>query len=500
MAVSVSLDGDRLSIDELSVLMGTVRIVNVGPIVAQIDPNLVVLRPSRLTIGENVIDLSASLPLETGSELDVSVSADSIDLAFVGSLVPDLEMEGALVCQVRARGRPARPNLSGFIRMNSVWVKSQGYDVGPIHASIGFDRDTVRISEVSVGYAKGRAILRGDLTYKGHVALIVDIDSVIVPVPKKSRVGVDGHLEVSGTQDSTWVAGELAVFGAYLEPIEPRLLHAFINRVNRPGKKPPERLKRTTLDVGATVDFKVKNSAMDVNVDGDLQISGTAAYPGVTGQARALEGGRIGYLGKNFRLERGTVDLVDPRSIRATLDVLGRHSVRYQSTSYSVYLAISGPQDKVEVGLYSDPELPTQEVVALLLTGKTRGLSYLPPEGGETVKGDAKASPKKGVGERATDFLVQRVADDLGRRSARALGLDGVTISASLWDLRSTRLGLEKRLSSRLKLTYSTGFESWQQQQIGMEYLLNRNLSLYSLFDRENQDAGAGFEFNVKLW
>jgi autotransporter translocation and assembly factor TamB len=453
-----------------------------------------------LTIDENAVDISATLPLGEESEPDISLRADSIDLAFVGSLIPDLEVEGDLVCDIQARGRPPRPHLSGFLRMSSGWVRTRGHTMGPIQASLFFDRDTLRIPEVVVGYGEGRAFLKGDLTYEGHGALIVDIDSVIVLVPKRSRIGVDGHLEVQGSKDSSSIVGELSIFGTYLEPLEPQLLRAFIHRVNRPGKKPPEALYRTTLEVGATVDFRVKNSAMDVRLDGDIQISGTAAYPGATGQVRGLEGGRIGYLGKNFRLERGIVDLVDPRSIRATLDALGRHSVNYGGTSYDVYLTVSGPQDKIEIGLYSDPELPTQEVVALLLTGKTRGLSYFPSNGGSTAQGEATAAPKKGVGERATDFLVQRVADDLGRRTARALGLDGMTITTSLWDLRSTRLGIEKRLSDRLKLTYSTGFESWRQQQIGMDYQLKRNLSIYSLYDRENQDAGAGFEFNVKLW
>jgi hypothetical protein len=54
---------------------------------------------------------------------------------------------------------------------------------------------------------------------------------------------------------------------------------------------------------------------MEVDLGADLRLLGTPARPALAGRLTMREGGKLFLGGNEFRVDRGTIDFVDPRSI-----------------------------------------------------------------------------------------------------------------------------------------------------------------------------------------
>ena len=114
----------------------------------------------------------------------------------------------------------------------------------------------------------------------------------------------------------------------------------------------------------------VRGRGMDVELGGSLRLSGTTGAPVAAGGFDLIRG-RLSILGKRLDFDRGTLGFAG--SVVPILDL----AASTQSGSTTVTVLVTGPADAPTFKFTSSPELPEDEVLALLVFG--RSMSNLSP-------------------------------------------------------------------------------------------------------------------------
>lgn len=122
------------------------------------------------------------------------------------------------------------------------------------------------------------------------------------------------------------------------------------------------------LDVSVVIPnrFFVRGKGLESEWKGNLQVSGPAANPVVTGSINSIRG-QFGLLGKQFTLSRGDVEFSGATPPDPLLNVL----VTYAATNITAEATVSGPASSPTLTLSSQPPLPQDEVVAQVLFGQS---------------------------------------------------------------------------------------------------------------------------------
>ena len=108
----------------------------------------------------------------------------------------------------------------------------------------------------------------------------------------------------------------------------------------------------------------VRGRGMDVELGGSVRLSGTSSAPLAAGGFELVRG-RLSILGKRLDFVRGTLGFAG--SVVPILDL----EASTQSTGTTVSVLVTGPADAPVFKFTSSPELPEDEVLALLVFGRS---------------------------------------------------------------------------------------------------------------------------------
>lgn len=122
------------------------------------------------------------------------------------------------------------------------------------------------------------------------------------------------------------------------------------------------------LDVSVSIPnrFFVRGKGLESEWKGNLQVSGPASNPVVTGSINSIRG-QFSLLGKQFTLSRGDVEFSGATPPDPLLNVL----VTYAAANITAEATVSGPASSPALTLSSQPPLPQDEVVAQVLFGQS---------------------------------------------------------------------------------------------------------------------------------
>lgn len=112
--------------------------------------------------------------------------------------------------------------------------------------------------------------------------------------------------------------------------------------------------------------FFVRGKGLESEWKGNLQVSGPATNPVVTGSINSIRG-QFSLLGKQFTLSRGDVEFSGATPPDPLLNVL----VTYAAANITAEATVSGPASSPTLTLSSQPPLPQDEVVAQVLFGQS---------------------------------------------------------------------------------------------------------------------------------
>lgn len=224
---------------------------------------------------------------------------------------------------------------------------------------------------------------------------------------------------------------------------------------------------------------------------GNLHLRGTAAAPVLTGRLEMTQG-TIEYRGHAFEVTGGTVAFINPKQIEPNFDFSGRTEVTGFDregvvTDYTVELIASGVPEKFELDLVSSPVLSEADIVALLTWG--------------AVGEQAFASGAGLSAAEATLLLTRELKGKLETEVEKVTGFDRFTINPSAVSSsgeRTARIQIDKKLSDKFYLTYSTPVLASEEQEVLVKYRITKSLSLVGEQLGE-RDYGLDLDFQFEI-
>jgi autotransporter translocation and assembly factor TamB len=412
-----------------------------------------------------------------------------VPLQPVGSFLPWLRIgSGEADLDIRMTGPLPSPRLEGSASLAADRVSIQGYDYPFDHVEArlhGSPEEILLDSFVArTGDGEIRATGRSSFGPFSVESLEAQIISLPVRLSQDLLGRIAGNLSFKGNAQSSRLAGRMRILearysrdfqvvGAVLKPARPSPVSV---------RKPSAFLSNMTLDlhVASGPDLFVENNVARIILSMDMDFQGTVAAPVPLGKVEAVEG-KLYLLKKQFEITEGSLSFLDPTTINPMLHVESRVEVRGAGRDYLVYLSLDGPLDRIELELRSIPELLREDILFVLVTGKTQA-EYL-----ASGPGDAKSG--------ATQLAVSGISLLFGEDIRRATGLDVFEMEAGEGQDQGLKTILGKRVNERMELrgVFAIG-SSHQASEAQVEYRLTDTIFLVG-----TQRTDGSFGLDVRL-
>ncbi len=482
---------------QVSLEMGGLRLA--GP-AAQGLPSVTIRAAAHLH--GNVADVSAALDAGPTSRLTLSGRAPlnatgQLALRLAGKMDaaltnPFLEARGeraagTLTVDATVSGGVRAPQIQGSVQLANGDLRdyAEGVHIADINARLIGDHGVLRIASLTARAGPGR------LSAAGTIGVLLPQMPVDVSLTARSiepitndilTANLDADVRVTGTlRHRLDITGSIHIHRAEISipnAFPPNVATLEVVRAGEAARV--QRKARLVIGLGLTLTAPeaifVRGRGLDAQLGGRLAIAGTSAHPRVSG-GFSMTRGTFSLAGTSLSFTRGRVGFngeglrggIDP-----TLDFVAQTSVMYISPT-TVTLRITGFADAPNISLSSNPELPQDDLLALLLFGKPAS-QLTPYELAETGAALASLSGLGGGGASSLNPLTW---------IRRHLGLNTLSVASAAPGTGGAGSGTQtggasvtagKYLSNRVYVaaTHTTQGSS----QIRVDIALTRNLKL----------------------
>ncbi|MBC8430877.1 MAG: translocation/assembly module TamB domain-containing protein [Desulfobacterales bacterium] len=419
-------------------------------------------------------------------------AAGQIPLSVLRPFSQDLsDLSGRLAVKARIGGTKTSPTANIDIGLEQVGltIPVLTQRLQNLSGRLHITQNQIQIDDVTAQLDTGRLQLAGRIELANFRPRSVSADfkarTLPVRIPEMMDLLVDADLNIAGTTDKSGIQGEVVILeGLYYKDFKLNLLET-ITKKQRAQPTPPQissrpLLKNMSLDVAlnARSPFRVENNVARLEIQPDLRLGGRLEAPVIVGRANITKG-FVRYSKKKFDITRGVVDFSNPYKTEPNVDIESQTRVR----SWDVFLAISGTPDQLLFSLRSDPAEEDNDILSLLLVGRTSR---------ELI------SNEKGVSQSTERILADMVAATFGEDIKHATGLDIFELSGSGSD--NVKLSLGKELSRRMTVKYEAGAKAGQMIQLAIaEYKLLENVVVNGFQDIRGFFGGE-FQFQMDFW
>jgi translocation and assembly module TamB len=486
----------KVQIDTMRLLVEQRPLENTGSIIAELRDRMIYLRSCEFVIAGQNLNANGIIPLEfDAGDMDIAASSGEIQLSDIAYLLPgDPAISGRLRFDLRVQGKPRTLDLDGILSLTDAGFKAEYLIVDSVNSLIRFKNGLITTNHFHGKLNRGRFDIVGfaDVS-RGLLDTMlfqVKVDRVDYANKNFGHVLCSADLKVGARKDSLRINGELTINeAAYTAPMKLETYVRLLTNVNRPVPQQPEIFRRIYCDVGIGVpdSILIANNIANLAVRADLQLKGYLARLNAYGTIAAINEGTIQYLGKKFRIVNAVIQFDDPYKIDPVIDLMATSTVVASDGEYEIYLRLEGTTTTWQLVLNSNPPVPEQDIVSLLLIGQRRP---------GAVSGMAKETDLKG---KVRDYALDMVRHNIEKKTQEILDLDEFTHTGDLSDPTQMRIGIAKSLTRGFKLHYSTGLESWELYQIGASYDLNDKISIFTLYDQENRNSSVDLEYHLKI-
>lgn len=473
-------------VEKLEAEAGGFPVRLVAPVSLGIAGGILTIPDALFSLGEGEIRVKGFL----GRSSDVALSG-RVPLRMATSFLPWLRVvsgEGRLA--FRLTGPLDSPVLEGSADLSAqqVSIAGYGYPFEDVRARLLGSAEGIVLESLVARAGDGEVRASGRATL-GPLFQVDRCDLQFTSLPVRvsedvpARIG--GALSFSGSARGSRLSGRVRILEARYER-DFELVGAVL-RPTRPSqvrvKKPSPFLENLELDVNVVSgpDLMVRNNVARILLSMDLDIRGTAASPAPLGKVDVVEG-KIYLLKKQFDISEGSLSFLGPGAAKPLLHVESRVDVRGASRDYVVYLSLDGPLDRIELGLRSIPDLSREDVLFVLVTGKTQAEYFSSAGAGDTKSG-------------ASQLAVSGFSLLFGEDVRRATGLDVFELETAEGQQQGMRTILGKRVNERMELRGIFAFGSAHQaSEAQVEYRLTDTIFLVG-----TQRTDGSFGLDVRL-
>jgi translocation and assembly module TamB len=357
--------------------------------------------------------------LDRGKPLDFNLSAKNFRIAALLPFVDGTldELDGRLDAETRVTLDPTqnKAQASGTIALSrgTVEAVAGGGELHDITANVTLAPDgTITLKKLTAKGLTGQMEVTGTAKLDG--ASLQSAKAVIV-IPSRSAVpvtvsgtevgSIDGRIELSERTSASDKAMDIKVEVPQLRvalpeasSTDPQALGSMpkvrigahrgepstfvLLPIDPPAPKAVEPAKGGAARLTVETHFGdlqvVRGTELKVALDGRVNVVSAGNTPQVTGQVHLKRGGTLDVQGKRFTVEDGTVTLVGADPSNPEVVVKASWTAPDATVVYAVF---NGPLKTGKVTLSSEPTLPQQEIVELLLFGTADGTQAQTPTG-----------------------------------------------------------------------------------------------------------------------
>jgi translocation and assembly module TamB len=238
------------------------------------------------------------------------------------------------------------------------------------------------------------------------------------------------------------------------------------------------------LETASDVAFQT-SLAQSLEADANLKIRGTVLNPAVLGRINLTQGELV-FFGNKYTLNQGSISFFNPARIDPILNI----DLQTKARGVDVTLTITGPANKPNLSVQSDPPFQFSDIVALLATGRT------PNDPTLALQNTGQSQSLKNIG--ASALIGQALANPVAGNLQRFFGVSRIKIDPQLVGITGSpeaRLTIEQQITPDLLFTYISDVSSTSTQLFQVRWDFNPKWS--ALLTRE-ENGYVGVDFTYK--
>ena len=363
-----------------------------------------------------------------------------------------------------------------------------------VNGHVQATRKSVVIDNIKGMLGDGRFELsgRGDIDqYRlSNFGLKLTANDLPITIPDLLDVRLKSELDVSGSPEKSLIKGDVTILGGrYIKDVR-------LNPIESIGEESRTAPLETTMTPWPVFDkmaldcrirykdpFVVDNNIALLAIKPDLHVYGTVNQPLISGRAE-VDSGTIYFRRNEFNVKKGVLDFINPYKIEPTVDIQGDVKIR----EWTIFLNMSGTMENLKFNLSSDPSESEQDILSLLITGKTTK-ELIAGQGGSSL------SPKQ--------MLADVLAENAQKEIKNATGLDVVALeyngAKNAAESDEMKVTVGKELSKRVTVKYGVQTKSTKViQKVITEYKLLETL-LMNAFEDNDGNYGAEIQFRLEF-
>ena len=439
--------------------------------------------------GRELLQAQLALPWTPQSELAralqspstrLEVHSDTLELALFRELIPAMVqgVTGTAFVRVDLHGGERQPTLDGELRIDGAgWdVPALGQHFGPLEARLLLANDGLRIDHCTLRAGEGQnAALTGQLRLVDLRPDVAELRLALHRFPLRWQTNLQtlasGEIAVNGPLDALAARGELELHALHYSlagGADPLLGEVTVRDSRVPARPQRSMLESSRIYAGASVDVKVdiandgrvQGQGANLEIAGQLVASKSPDGPLVLRGAIDTTHGTYRIRGKTFEVERAHVEFVGRPDIDPDIDVRAMHRVR----DIKVYALVRGRASAPSIQLSSDPPYPQDDVLALLLFGKTRD---------ELDQQQASAVQSAVAGTAGAAVL-----DSLNNSLGIDVPLDTVVVENSTNSTGETTVGLGGYVTEDVYVGYGRSIGSDSDNNVRVDWRFHKHWSI----------------------
>ena len=421
-------------------------------------------------------------------------SAGKVNMVLPAGLADGLKHAGGKInCRADVTGTFDQPDFRVAVNLADINypIPQAGLDISNLSGKINASDQALIVDNITAALGQGHLSLNGNIGLKDfkpiHGEFRFKGDQIAIEIPDMAHIEFSSDLKFSGTSEKSDLSGSLLLTkGEYIKDFIFDLSGA---SGGTKQKKTPSNNKAGTgipmvdnmalnIDIDYKDPFTVDNNLAFILIEPDVNLSGTTTNPVVTGRAKIVEGTII-YQQKEFEIETGIIDFVDPYKIDPEIQLTAKTDIR----DWVINLQISGKTDNLKLQLFSQPEETHEDILSLLVAGKTT------------------KELRKGGSDSYTDVLAGQASDIIGQNVEDSTPLDSFKVGYDGNESQGSNVSVTmgKKLSRRLEVIYSMKTEDEETVHTNAaEYKLLEHI-MVKAFNDSKGDFGTEFTFKLEF-
>ena len=446
----------------------------------QAEPTILTLSDAQLRVerwqwkgAQTQLNVEGTADLAGDQKLDLQASGKA-DASLAALFIPTLQVNGIMQVNLKAGGTLQEPSFSGSVDLDQgrVGMRSPQILAEDLKVRVELAGRRIEIKSLTGKLNGGGLQGGGGLTWEHGKLQDVTLElrgrNIFLDYPKGLKTASAIRIDVKSREDAIILGGQLNITeGSYHDPFE-------LTGEWRDALKSSD--QGASVTQGATwrskilYDLKIQtrqpvdvdNNLAKLSASADLRLSGSWQRPGLVGSIDLEQGGKLYFGDRVYYVERGVVTFANESRIDPVFDILATTKVG----DYEIALQLSGTTKETKTTFTSDPPLSQNDVISVLLTGKTLAESG----------GSSRDLTQLGAFSLASGAFNA----GLSGKARRVLGISQISIDPGLIGSEANpgaRLTIGQDLTRSLRLVYSMNLTNSNDQIWILQYDFTRRFT-----------------------